>query len=575
MLPSNNNLPRILLLAISLLQGIVLLIIYRCLDAHMWPYEHPLYLYPLLALAIITPTLCLLSFTREYLLHFCKWIGLFSLAIAIVAIYTGWNLEPGKNIPSESIAFAFIVTLGIASFKALMYVQQRGASLPLSYGLLFKLSWRNFLVVSLSGLFMLIFWGILFLCGALFKVVGVRFIADLVVRDWFCFPVLSMALGFGIIIFRSMASVIDTIAALLKVLMKFLLPVLVLVAVVFLGALPFTGLQALWKTGHGSMLILWLQLLILFFTNAVYQGESQEKPYPLPVHRFIYLGIALLPIYSAIACVGLFQRIDQYGFSVERCWGLLIWLLLGMFAAGYSLGIIRKQDAWIASLSRVNISMGLVILTAMLLVNSPLLDFKRISLHSQLRLLEQGKLSIDNLDLRYFHKDLGRPGYLSLQELKQKYADNSLVVARINRVLDGDEFRDKQQSKPSQSDFVAMLNKTPANLVIPEDLAKTLYEEETNSSWSWRHLDVLFLIECDLNEDGIKDYVYINSSGESAWATLWYRQGSGWLHKSMQGSGGLTASKIRQQLGEHPIEMVVPEWKEFKVGDINLSLYNE
>src|SRR5690606_33963620 len=213
------------------------------------------------------------------------------------------------------------------------------------------------------------------------------FFHDLFTERWFYYPVLALAQGFGIIIFRNQAKVIDTITRIQQALMKFLLVILVLVSLLFLAALPVTGLAPLWETGQGSMLILWLQALMLFFLNAVYQDDAAARPYPMLIHRFIYLGVALLPIYSAIAFYGLSLRVEQYGWSVDRCWGFLLWGFFALFSLGYLWGIIKQRDHWLEHLSWVNVRMGLVLLAVMLLINSPLIDFRKISVSSQLNQL--------------------------------------------------------------------------------------------------------------------------------------------------------------------------------------------
>lgn len=564
-------LPKPLLLIIAFIQGLMLLALYRSVDAHYWPWQQPLYFYPLLTFALVAPTLGLLSFTQGQVKAYLPYISVFTLLSVAVAFYTGWNLEPGDTVNASTIGFIFWVTMILASFKALMYVQQRGDHQPMSYGLLFRLSWRNFLVISLALLFMLIFWGILFLCGELFEVINIKFIAELIKKDWFYFPVLALAHGFGVILFRNMAKAIDMIASLLKVLMKFLLPALVLIAAAFLMALPFTGLQTLWGTGHGSMLILWLQVLMLFFTNAVYQDEHQASPYHLIIHRFIYAGIALLPIYSAVAFVGLYARISQYGFSVERCWALLIWALLAMFALGYLWGVVKKRDQWIAVLSRVNIAMGLVVLGTMLLVNSPLLDFRKIALNSQLRQLETGKVTSDKFDVSYIHRNLGRPGYFALQDLKQARAKtDEILVSKITQALAKEE--EPLKNKPSETEFIAMLHKHPAELQVPELLLHKLYEKETASDWNWKHLKNLHILATDLNGDGLVEYAYFDLRERWSGADLWCLENNDWKKLSMSGLSQLSGEYIEQRLINDKTEAASHKWQKLKIGELMLSV---
>ena len=97
-----------------------------------------------------------------------------------------------------------------------MYLQLHVADAPITYRALFRYSWRNFLVVALT---VPLVWGvglILFLWGALFQVIGIDFFTDLFTEDWFLFPVLAVAFGLGVLIFRHLATVIDGITSLLE-----------------------------------------------------------------------------------------------------------------------------------------------------------------------------------------------------------------------------------------------------------------------------------------------------------------------------------------------------------------------
>jgi len=208
-----------------------------------------------------------------------KYVAGFAAILALLAVYTGWQAEPFGKFPVSSLSMTFAFGIGLACFKALMYLQQRANEVPLTYQVLFTNSWRNFLVAALSAVFVLVFWLILVLWGQLFKVIEIYFFHELFTEDWFIFPVLSIAFGLGVIMFRDLMHVIDNISKLLHWLIKLLLPLVVTIAVIFLAALPVVGLDVLWSTGNGTALLLWLLALMLFFTNAVYQDGREANPY--------------------------------------------------------------------------------------------------------------------------------------------------------------------------------------------------------------------------------------------------------------------------------------------------------
>ncbi len=570
MLPAQapTSIPKPLLLAIAFLQGLALLALYRALDAHHWPWHQPVYLYPLATVALITPILCLLSFTHGRIAHYAQWIGVFTVSLLVAAAYTGWQLEPYDQVGAGSITFIFVVATLVASFKALMYIQQRGSGQPISYASLFIFSWRNFLVLGLSLVFIGIFWSILFLCAQLFKVIKIDAVENFIQHDWFVIPVLTLAFGFAIIIFRGLASIIDTIAKVVQMAIKVLLPLLIAVAVAFLAALPFTGLQTLWGTGHGTLLILWLQVLVLFFLNAVYQDASHIRPYPNTIHRGIYCGVALLPIYSVIASFGLYARIQHYGLSVERCWALMLWLLLALFSCGYWWAIVSRRDHWIEKVSHVNIRMGWAVLIVAILANTPLLDFKKIALADQMRRLDKGLTTIDTLDVRYIVDNLGRSGYLQLEKLKLEYASTKPNFAqRIEAARNGYGVRG-DTAEITREQFAAGIKKVPEDFDIPEALLSAIYKSSNKNDWERVINHNYYLVKRDLNNDGQDDYVLLGAGTSSGRAELWYDKNGAWTEAAMQSNKYLKITEIDSAINSKTIEVIPHQWQQLKLGEL-------
>ncbi len=274
-----RELPRNLMLGIAFGQGIALFLLWRALDNQIWPSQTPAVNFPLWTFALAWPVLMLLSLETGNLRRCLQAVSLFTAVLVLLAIYIGWQATPHGEFPIESLLFVSAVTGAIACFKGLMVCQRWIGQTPPSYEHLFRFSWRNFLVFALASLLTVGVNLILFLTGALFSQIGIDFFRELFREDWFLFPVLAVAFGLGVLIFRRLVPVIDTITALLEGLMRLLLPLIAAVVVAFLGALPFTGLEPLWDTGSGTALLLWLNAFGLFFVNAVYQtGRNPSKP---------------------------------------------------------------------------------------------------------------------------------------------------------------------------------------------------------------------------------------------------------------------------------------------------------
>ncbi|WP_340679551.1 DUF4153 domain-containing protein [Paraglaciecola sp.] len=560
-------LPKKVMLLVALIQGILLMSLHQAIEFDYWPAQSPEWLLCFYTAALSGPLMLLLALEQDNAKAVIRWILPTNLVLSGLAFYVGTQalLVPELNL--DQVLPLFICTTLVVCFKTLMYAQNFSHNTSLRYHLLFRYSWRNFLTLGLSLLFTLCVWILLELWAQLFKVIGIDFFEALFASKWFYYPILSLAFGFGVIIFRSQMQIIDTLTRIQQSLMKFLLIILSLVSLLFLATLPFTGLTLLWNTGSGSVLILTMQGLILFFLNAVYQDEPNSRPYPLIVHRFVYLTVALLPIYSVIVFYGLYQRIEQYGWTVDRAWGLVLWGIFGLFSLGYLWGIVKHKDNWLHHLSRVNVRMGLLVLTVMLLVNSPVLDFRKITVNSQLAKLTQNQLKPEDMDLHYFRYSLAQPGYLALQELKQQHTDNVELQLKIDNLY----LPQHENKAMEQAQFVARLT-IYAEQPIPESLLDALYTFAAKDVWQLNLLQQGWLLEVDLDQDSVNDYLLIQVLQHSHTLTLFYQQDQQWLNLAMNSNLAFNAEHLEQFKKNITSELKVipPRWQNLQMGELQL-----
>ncbi|MEO1203095.1 MAG: DUF4153 domain-containing protein [Pseudomonadota bacterium] len=567
------DLPRLPLLGIAFAQGICLYLLYRSVELKVWPSDSPLWSYPLWTLAVAVPLLLLLSVDRRNWVAAAKLVAAFGAVLALLAVYTGWQATPHGAFPTSDLTFVFVVTIGLALFKGLMYLQQRADERPLSYQVLFTNSWRNFLVGALAALFTLIFWLILMLWGQLFRVIEVNFFHDLFTEDWFVIPVLTVAFAIGIVLFRGLTRVIDSITKLLHWLIKLLLPLVLLVAIVFLAALPFTGLDLLWATGSGTGLLLWLLALVLFFTNAVYQDGRETAPYPPALHRALYVGLCVMPLIAGLAFYGLVLRVQQYGWTVERCWAFVAWTVLALFAVGYVVGIVRRRDAWTGDLARVNTAMGLVVLTVMLLANSPVLDFRKISLTSQLERLESGEVEPAAFDFWYVQRYLARPGYLAMEAMKSELGDDdaellSLIENPLPRrgampLVDPDALRERMVFRPEP-------------FAIPPELEPLLMGTALRIHATGRSVPLVpVAIRVDMDEDGADEYLLlVLDGGNIRFSQFFYRTDAGWQSRHLNHNHHLRRDDLLELLSNEDIVLTSNRYKNVSIGDLELRPLN-
>ena len=607
-------------LAISLLHGVALYFLALAGTKNVWPSTEPLWALPFWTVALVWPTLLLLSQGHGEFRRAVAATGAVAVLFGLLAMYVGWQLMPIPAADGEgvypfdfrrvygSISPALIapmtLSLGVAAFKALMYLQPLTAREALTYSSLFRQSWRNLLVAVLSWALAVGVFAVLQIWAELFAVIGIQTFRKLFREPWFLLPVLALSFGLGVHIFHGLLRTIDTITGLIEGLMRLLLPLVAALISMFLVALPFTGLEPLWNVGSGTALLMALNILALFFLNGVYQ-TGETRSYPLVVHRALYATTAVLPVVSGLALYGIALRIGQYGFTVERCWVLAIAILLALFSCGYTYSIVRRRDDWPLGLAAVNRIMGLVVLAVLLLANSPLMDFRKISLNSQVERVTRGEITLEQFDFHYAYRYLGRPAWqwLSARALEVE-ADSPKLAERIRNPqpnFAGIALGGPGATTPDGG-WRERLVLRPEPFEIPEGV-ETLMDEQMRSwpfvrgaPFEWSPV----LIQIDLNADGVNEYVLLMDAVPGAgvafqqagddWRVLRLmtasvptalalgpralvgRNAAGGVVMGMDPSGAIAPAPLPGKVGEElrtgTIETADPGFRELRVGDL-------
>lgn len=563
-MPLDHNFNKPLMILIALVQGLLLFILHQALNLGFWPSGNYPLLFSFYTLVVAAPSLLLLSINAENNKGLYQYVALFSVVLAGLAFYMGSQGADVGYANHSNLIIPMVATFLVASFKGLMYMQHWALQQPLSYPRLFQLSWRNFLCLALALLFTLCCWGVLMLWAGLFNSVGISFFYDMFTQPWFYYPVLAMANGFGLVLFRQQSSVIDTITRIQQALMKYLLLALVFVSTLFLLVLPVTGLAPLWESG-GSSLILMMQGLMLFFLNCVYQDDPEQRPYGIVLHRLIYIGLALLPIYSLISFYGLYLRIEQYGWSVDRCWAALLTTVFFLFSMAYLWGIVSRRDNWLHTLSWANIRMGMVVMVLALVINSPLLDFRKISTSSQIQRFLASDQQPDKLDVRYFRSNLARPGQEALKQLKVKFADtNPALISKIDNGLG----RYKKGGSHTEQEFNQAT--TLVNTEWPEGLRSLAFDHVIQSFWGFEEARRFYLYQTDMDQDGKADYLFIDQSGSRRRIYLYQKTDAVWhrLNVSPRYFGGNFRLAASSKLDVNTIRIRPAKWQELIIGGV-------
>ena len=549
-----SHLPKLLMLATAGLQGLGMYLLYRSFDEGLWPSQSPMWFYPMISLVLLLPTGFLLTVEQARVRSALLRVGAYGIIVGLLGAYIGYQAMPFGEVRIDGLSATYAITLGIASFITLIFVQ-RQVTEALGYEPLFLFSWRNLVVGGLSLAFL---GGVILmylLWAALFNEIGIGFFKELFRKVWFVALLGALSFGSGVIVFRGLTDVVDSISRLLSGIIKLLLPFLLVMTVAFLVALPFTGLEILWSTNQGTLLLMVLTFILLLCLNAVYQTGAGSSPYPSWLHHAITGALFTLPVFSALSFYGLYARLDQYAWTVVRYWAFVVWLTLCLFSFGYVLAVIKRRAAWPTMMASVNSILGVFVIVVLLLSNSPVLDFRKLSLASQMHRLTSGAVSPEDFDDQYLRAELARPGYLALQELTEqdpvlwaRLKDGSDPLSETAGAQPGNlEARDlsRSASLPRQKNGALVL--APADLVLPTPVAvaiDALMAAEADTS--------AYVLAVDFDQDGQTEYAALlfGPAGARQDGSYYFKEARGvWLRKALRrsrSSGVLEFDQIQQ-----------------------------
>ena len=306
---------------------------------------------------------------------------------------------------------SFVLPLGVLLFLLLPFVQSaltRGALRP-RYQDLFHFAWRNALLAALGGVFTGVFWLLLVLWGGLFQMIGIDFFHELFESARFAIPATAVAVGVGLQLAGSVERLQTALRQQLLAMLKWLAPLAILILVLFTGALLAKSpeLFAEQRRAISAAWLLWLVALTVTLLNAAYQDGNEPSPYPRWLGAAIRCASLLLLPVALLAVYALGVRIDAYGLTVPRAWGLLVAAIALAYAAGYAWAALRK-GAWMAGVGTVNVAVALFSIVMLTLVLTPLLSPERLAAASQYRRVLADPESDAYADLRFRTGRYGR-----------------------------------------------------------------------------------------------------------------------------------------------------------------------
>jgi Domain of unknown function (DUF4153) len=363
------------------------------------------------------------------------WAAGFAAAGGLIVAFVGWwhgsPQEWGQGEGWQFFASLLAVAIAVPLFQAARDSGRRRFEEEVVHAH----AWTNLILWCAAWAFVGATLLLVVLLSELFNLIGLDQLRRLLDKGWFMWPLACGALGAAVGLLRDRDKVLGTLQRVVRAVLSVLAPVLALGLLVFVLALPFTGLEPLWSQTKATTPILLVCILgAVVLANAVI-GNSADEEAPSPMLRWPALALAtvILPL-ALVAAVSTGKRIGQYGFTPDRLWAAVFVAVAAAAALAYLLALVRGRRGWPERLRRANVRLAAGICLLALFLALPIVSFGAISARDQLARLQSGQVPPDRFDWAAMRFDFGPSGRKALERLA---AGNSPVLRqRAREALD-------------------------------------------------------------------------------------------------------------------------------------------
>lgn len=475
---------------------------------------------------------------------FAIWIVAAIIVLAVLGAYdifhdpnggfVGGSTAP-RNLPSAPLWLA--AAAGLFIVHALVVSGDADRSYIAKYSRYFDVAWKHTVQFVLACVFVSTLWVLLWLGAELFRLIKIDFLAELLKKPWFSIPVSTIAFTLALHVTDVHASIVQGVRTLKLTLLSWLLLLFTLIAVGFLLALPFTGLDPLWGTRRAATIVLVTAAALVLLLNAAYQdGEREHSVAGILQYAGAVAAVALAPL-VAIAAYAVMLRVGQYGWTPERIVAIACIVVAACYAVGYAIAAATGRPG-LRRIEMTNIVTAIVIPALILALFSPIADPARIAVADQVRRLEAGKTSWDQFDFAFLRFHSGRYGLEALMRLKdsREGPDAARIADKAAAAID---WKRPADATP-RGTMVATSVSRAANITVIFPSGQSLPDSFLQQDWTagadqWRHPRCLTAEEkceaimADLNDDGVPEILLLTQANATAYrqsADKWVWLGS-------------------------------------------------
>ena len=410
-------------ISIGLAQGLGLFWLHRASDGTAtWPATQPLLFGPLLLVIGFLPVMLLAGVGRLRLITLAIWAAVAGGALALLGLHdiARQSADTLQHPPFLSLPVILFGAAALFIAHHLVAPADMERRRIAGYPAYFDTATKSLVQLALSIGFTGAFWALLHLGAALFRIIGLDFLEDLLREDWFYIPVSFVVFAVAVHLTDVRDGLIRGVRTVGLMLLSWLLLVMTVIVAGFVAALPFTGLQGLWETGNATALVLAAAAALVILINAAYQDGRPDNRPPAVLRVAVRVAAVLITPLIVIASWGLALRIGQHGLTPDRIIAAACAVVGAAFALGYgwaALSPFWRKSEWMRPLERTTIWTGVIALALILALFSPLLDPARLSVKDQMARLERGAVTPDRFDYRFLRWESGKAGQAALARL--------------------------------------------------------------------------------------------------------------------------------------------------------------
>jgi hypothetical protein len=356
--------------------------------------------------------------------------GAAGIAAATAALMVWASLRFDAVAGLFDTPFPAAAGLAVAGMPVPFWIAAAGAGWR-HYPTLFAESWSLVIRVGTAAVFTLIVWAVIGLSDALFGLVGLTVIEDLIDLPGVPYVVTGAVFGLALAVMLDLG---DFLAPDLVIrLLRLLLPVVLAVLVVFLAALPLRGLSRLFGgISAGATLLAMAAAAVGLVTLAVERSEAEAVRGRLMAGAARLLAaLAVVPAALGAWAVGL--RVADAGWSPARLAAAVAAAIAVLWGLCFLAAVVSGRD-WRGRVRQANVAMALAMLAAAALWLTPVLNAEAIAARDQVARYADGRTPVERVDLAALVR-WGRPGAAAIAEL-QRLADGGGHAALAARLAD-------------------------------------------------------------------------------------------------------------------------------------------